>query len=270
MKRTVTIVALAGMTLAAVTLAASPALAAPPSNDTFGGAKVIVAPFNETLDTTEATTDADDIEANADCVAPATEASVWYSITPAEDGALIVDVSASDYSAGVIVVTGAPGSFSLQTCGPGSVGFETSAGTTYSILAFDDVPGAGNGGLLDVSVSEAPPPPEVSITIDPVGHFDPHDGTATVSGTYTCIGEAEFIGIDGSLRQRVGRLIVTGFFFVEEGLECSGGPLPWSATVIPDNGRFAGGRATASVFIFACGPFVCGEDSEEATIRLRR
>src|SRR6266511_1966376 len=241
MRRTPTTMALAGTVLVAVILAASPALAAPPSNDTFSGAKVITVPFSETLDTTEATTDSDDGEANADCGAPATEASVWYSLTASSDGAVLVDVSDSNYSAGVIVVTGSPGSFSLQTCGPGSVVFGTSAGTTYSILAFDDVPGGGNGGQLAISVSEAPPPPQVSVTINPLGRFDPYTGNATVSG----------------------------FFFVDGGLPCNVEASPWQATVFPDNGKFAGGRATVSVFIFACNQFICGEDSKEAMIRLR-
>jgi len=43
----------------------------------------------------------------------ATDASVWYSITPEATGALLVDLSLSDYTAGAIVVTGSPGSFSL-------------------------------------------------------------------------------------------------------------------------------------------------------------
>ena len=54
---------------------AVPVLAAAPSNDTFGGATVIGSlPFTDTLDTTEATTDATDQEANADCGAPAMDA----------------------------------------------------------------------------------------------------------------------------------------------------------------------------------------------------
>src|SRR6266542_2977404 len=166
MRRTRTTMALAGTVLVAVILAASPALAAPPSNDTFSGAKVITVPFSETLDTTEATTDSDDGEANADCGAPATEASVWYSLTASSDGAVLVDVSDSNYSAGLFVVT--------------------------------------------------------------------------------------------------------GFFFVDGGLPCNVEASPWQATVFPDNGKFAGGRATVSVFIFACNQFICGEDSKEALIRLRR
>ena len=71
------------------------------------------------------------------CGAPATDASVWYTLTGADNG-VVVDVSSSDYSAGVIVATGSPGSFELETCGPGAVAFFASSGTTYSILAFDD------------------------------------------------------------------------------------------------------------------------------------
>src|SRR5262245_26645668 len=52
-------------------LAASPASAAAPSNDVFGGAIAIGAlPFNTSLDTTQATTDADDVSANTNCGAP--------------------------------------------------------------------------------------------------------------------------------------------------------------------------------------------------------
>ena len=38
-----------------------------------------------------------------------------------------VDGSGSDYSAGVIVVTGSPGSFQSFTCGTGAVGFSAAA-----------------------------------------------------------------------------------------------------------------------------------------------
>jgi hypothetical protein len=147
---------------------AVPVLAAAPSNDTFGGATVIGSlPFTDTLDTTEATTDATDQEANADCGAPATDASVWYTVTASSDDGLAVDVSQSDYSAGVIVVTGSPGSFTFVTCGPGAVEFPTVNGETYSIVAFDDQQdGAGNGGTLVINVDVVPPPPVVALTDD--------------------------------------------------------------------------------------------------------
>src|ERR1700738_5024501 len=88
-----------------VLVGAAPAHAAAPTNDTFGGAVPIGSvPFTTSADTSQATTDADDANANAICGAPATDASVWYSTTPATDGGLVVDVSRSSYTAGVLVV----------------------------------------------------------------------------------------------------------------------------------------------------------------------
>src|SRR5262245_44463482 len=90
-----------------VLVAPGPAYAAAPTNDTFAGATAIGAvPFSTTVDTSEATTDADDAEANANCGAPSTDASVWFSLAATTNGAFVVDVSASSYSAGVLVVTG--------------------------------------------------------------------------------------------------------------------------------------------------------------------
>ena len=206
-------------------------------------------PFSDSVDTTEATTDGDDLEMNAECGAPATDASVWYEYTSAADEVVLVDVSASDYSAGVIVSLGAPGSVAVIACGPGIVGFFAGAGETYTILAFDDQEdGAGNGGQLALSMDLAPPPPEISITVDPTGSFNAKTGSATVSGTVTCSADSEFAEIDLQLQQRVGRFTVRGFGFVE--VFCDGTAQPWSAEVIGDTGLFKGGNATANVIGF--------------------
>src|SRR5258707_3865617 len=143
-----------------VLIGAAPAQSATPTNDTFGGAVPIGSvPFTTSADTSQATTDADDANANANCGAPATDASVWYSTTPATDGGLLVDVSKSSYSAGVLVVTGAPGAFEIVACGPGAVGFQAVAGTTYFPLIIDDqADRTGNGGTLVLNVDTAPPP----------------------------------------------------------------------------------------------------------------
>ena len=74
-------------------IAAAPAaLAAAPSNDTFGGATTATIGFSQVLDTTQATTDSDDAQLNASCGAPATDASVWYSLAGTDAG-VVVDVS---------------------------------------------------------------------------------------------------------------------------------------------------------------------------------
>ncbi len=248
---------------------ATPVLAAAPSNDEFAGRTVIPGlPYTETLNTTEATTDADDAELNAGCGAPATDASVWYELTPSADMAVLVDVSASDYTAGVIVATGSPGAFGpVEACGPGSVGFSATSGTTYVILVFDDQQdGGGNGGTLELSVSEAPPPPEIDITVDPVGRFNAQTGSVTLTGTVTCT-DGAFAFIDISLTQNVGRFIVRGFGFVE--MACDGTAQPWTVEVQGETGRFKGGQAVAVAFGQAC-DLDCGFTQEETTVRLRR
>ena len=98
--------------------AAAPVLAAAPANDVYAGREPIAIGDSLTVDTSEATTDADDTELNTVCGAPAMDASVWYELTATADGFIGIDVSASDYSAGVFVATGSPGSFEVLACAP--------------------------------------------------------------------------------------------------------------------------------------------------------
>ena len=248
---------------------ATPVLAAAPSNDEFAGATVIAGlAYNETLDTTEATTDAADAELNATCGAPATDASVWYAFTPAADIGVLVDTTGSDYPAGVIVATGSPGAFDpVITCGPGMVGFFATAGTTYYLLVFDDQEdGVGNGGSLVLSVTEAPPPPEIDINVDPVGTFNPQTGSVTLTGTVTCT-DGAFAFVEVQLTQQVGRFTVRGFSFFE--IACDGTAQPWTVEVSGETGLFKGGHAVAVTFGQACN-FDCGSTFEETTVRLRR
>lgn len=258
-----------GILLALLLLAlpARPALAAAPSNDTIGGATPVTVPFSETLDTTEATTDADDAQVNFNCGAPATDASVWYTLV-GDGQSVIVDVSQSSYFAGVIVATGTPGSLNLVTCGPDGVAFTAEAGTTYYVLAFDDqTDGGANGGSLSISFSAAPPPPEVSITADPRGKFNAKTGVATISGTYTCT-NSDFIDISVEARQKAGRFTVVGYGFYSDAM-CDGAPHAWTVDVAADGSKFAGGKALALSFAFSCGVFQCSDGYAEQTVILQ-
>lgn len=272
-----------GMVLAMVWFGAMPAQAEPPGNDTVEGSTAISVPFFGEQDTTEATTDEVDATLNQECGAPATDASVWYNITPDEDLGVSVLVGGSDYSAGVIVATEIEGELHVETCGPEQVSFFAEAGTTYQLLVFDDqLDGEGNGGnlVLEVEGEQVGPPPEVDLTVDPIGFFH-KDGTATVSGTFTCSGEPDFIDLFGHLQQNVGRFTINGFFGLfsegeppeengESDLSCDGSTHSWTATVFSDDGLFRGGKATVEAEIFACGFFTCSSDTVTETIRLRR
>jgi hypothetical protein len=255
---------------AAFTLAsATAATAAPPGNDTAGGATAVtVLPTTITEDTTEATTDDLDAAVNADCGAPATNASVWFTYTDTTGAGFAVDMSASDYTGGFIVTAGDPADANLVACGPTSVAVSGGApGTTYYVVAFSDT--EVNGGNLSVTFSELPPAPETTLTVDPTGKAF-KDGSARLTGTYSCTNASDFDSdIEGTLSQRVGRLKVNGFFFVYP-LMCDGQVHTWEGVVTADNGTFSGGKAAHVTLIFACGFTDCTVQEVDGTVQLRR
>lgn len=240
-----------------------------PSNDVFSGATVVTLPFSEVLNTTEATTDADDAQLNALCGAPATDASVWYVFTPVADAQVVIDVSQSDYSAGIAVGVGSQGDLSTIACGPGTVVFTATASTTYYVLAFDDqFDGTGNGGSLSISFNEFAATTLDAFTVDAFGSFDPRTGIATISGTYAC-SNGDFLSGFVDASQRVGRFRIsgTGSFFASG--TCDGATHTWAAEVFSQNGTFAGGKAMTVSFAFTCGPFTCADGYVERTVVLR-
>jgi Family of unknown function (DUF6299) len=248
-------------------LAAASAAAQAPANDTRANATVISSlPFSTTLDTTQATTDADDTEVGAACgySGPAA-ATVWYAYTPPTDQLVAIDTSGSSYSAGIGVVTGTPGSFSSVACIAGTGAFSAIAGQTYY---FDvaDISG-GTGGTLSLSVT-APTPPAVQMSVDRRGHFDPHTGTATVTGTVTCTAGAT-ADISLNLTQKVGRsATISGVGFT--GITCDGTTQPWFASVRPSSGKFKRGRARVIADAFVCNLAGCATAHVERTIKLRK
>jgi alpha-tubulin suppressor-like RCC1 family protein len=142
-------------------VAASPARAQPPPNDTFGQAiQINSLPFLQTLDTSQATTDSTDAEALAACTIPlpvTVAATVWYQYTASADQSLLISTDGSSYGAGVAVLTGSPGSLSAVACFPAPLGtFSAKAGQTYHIAVGDT--SGGSGGTLNFSVGalEAP------------------------------------------------------------------------------------------------------------------
>jgi len=219
--------------------------------------------------TTEAaaTTDADDADINANCGAPATDASVWYEVT-ATSGTLVAN-AVGDYSAGIIVATGSPGNWQVVTCGPNAVGWATTPGETYSVVVFDDQgDGGGNGGSLNLTIDDRIQlPPTISATINPTAVFNSKTSAVTVSGTATCTGPTLFSGVDVFLTQTIGRFITTGFG--EADVTCDGLTHPWSLQVFADFGKFSGGKALSATFGFACGFFECATDYQEHIVQLK-
>lgn len=251
-----------------VVVAAAPAFAAaPPSNDTIGGATAITAiPFSETVDTTEATTDDEDAAINANCGAPATNGSVWYAFEGTAP-AYLVDVSQSDFTAGVIVATGTPGNLTIVNCGPSSIGFEAGTGETYYIMAFSDDP-AVVGGQLAISVTETEPVPKVSMTVDDIGLVNKKTGLAKIFGTYTCVGTTDLLVVQGRLQQEQNGGVQIGGNFDVANLTC-GGTFDWKAEIMPESGKFQRGQAATIALTAGCNALGCNIYETLEVVRLR-
>ena len=221
-------------------------------------------PFSATLDTSGATTDAVDTQANASCGAPATGNSVWYKFTAGPNNKnIFVDASASDYFAGVLVAKGTPGSLTTVSCGPLFVTAATTPGTTYYIMVFDAF-GEG-GGTLRLNIGAAP---TIVMNVHRNALIDTH-GVVHLTGTYRCT-DARFVDVSGLLIEIVGRKVATGSFdnLGIPAARCDGKRHGWTGLVLPAKIRFAPGNAAAFINTTACGPVVCTLISQTSVVTL--
>ncbi|HZO67293.1 MAG TPA: PKD domain-containing protein [Kribbellaceae bacterium] len=145
--------------MATVIISPSAAFAAPPSNDDFANATVILSlPFSDTVDTTEATT-----EPGEPFVFCGMQQTVWYSVTPTAKAAIQVQVTGSDLTDPLVAIwradgPGLAGLSPLGECKGSGVPFDflAEAGTTYYIQIGNGF--FSSGGILSVDVQEIPPP----------------------------------------------------------------------------------------------------------------
>ena len=147
-------VVVGALVMSAVALGGS-ASAAPPANDDIGGAVVInePLPFSSTQSTLEATTSADETALQSFCGSPAFEHAVWFTATPTQDEIVAVDVSASDYGAGILILTGTPGNLSPVNCQPSRIAGPATGGQTYFVVVFGDGTTPATSGNLVLNVA---------------------------------------------------------------------------------------------------------------------
>jgi hypothetical protein len=274
-----TATAIVGLAVANIVTSAVPAHAAPPINDTQAGAIEFGVGFTATVDTSEATVDAGEQVARDYCLgigAPAFEHAVWFkTIVPAggSTSAVALDVTGSDYGAGMAILSEAGGALSVLDCVPRvylSPAFVPEG--TYYVVVFGDGTTQATGGNLVFTVSEAPPPPDVTITVNPTGTAT-REGGAWITGSVTCAGggaDAQVLFIEGQVSQTVGRLIISSYFFIEAFTPCDGATYPWEAYVPPTNGKFAGGKAATVTIATACNAFQCSGSYVESVVKLNK
>lgn len=246
-----------------VPLVTPPAAAVPPDNDSPAGAVRLRLDERVVQDTREATTDDQDGRLNSFCGAPATGASVWYTVHARRDRDMVVDLRRSDYSVGAMVFRGEPRPRTLVNCGPERVAFHARAGTTYSVMIFNDT--RDQGGRLVATLKVAPKPRiELSVARRGLAY---RNGDARVRGSYRCRGEGAGF-LFGSLEQRAGRLKIPSAFGTR--IRCDGRRHTWSVRAVSEIGLYAPGRARVVVEAQGCGLASCTTEKARRTVRLVR
>jgi hypothetical protein len=236
-------------------------------------------PFSYSQDTTEATVDAGEDVARDYCLgigAPAFEHAVWFKTVVPPGGstqAALLDVTQSSYGAGMAILQDTGSGLSVFDCVPGVfIAPPGAPAGTYYIVVFGDGTTAATSGNLVFNVDVAPPPPEVTTTLNPTGTAT-KEGGALISGTVTCTGGgagATVFFLEGQVTQTVGRLIISSYFFNELFVPCDGATYDWQGYAPPTNGKFAGGKAVTATFTTACGVVQCSQAYVEGVVKLNR
>jgi hypothetical protein len=243
----------------------APASAAPPANDDIGAATVVGAlPFSHTVDTSEATAAAGDL----DCSGLEDTHTVWYTITPRTD--VVVGLRTTPQFPEHVftsVATGSPGSLSFLQCSSlDTQTLDATAGTTY----FIQLSSAGDdpGGLVTFSVEQVRPI-SVFLALRKTGNLD--QGMVTVGGTLRCsraLPAGAEVAVQGTLSQGGASGVLVPF---HSAVGCpTRTRLRWRTTVQVLSGAFAPGPAALTATAFACDEFTCATPSTRTTrIRLR-
>jgi hypothetical protein len=255
----------AGLTI----VAAGPASAAVPSNDDFANATVVSGlPFTDaTVNTADATTQPSD-----PVLCAGAAHSVWYSYTADRNGTLSFDTFGTSFDTAVSAYTGTEGSLALVVCNDDSsntlqskVTFDTTAGTTYSIMVVGCCQTAdGASGDLVVNADLGPAPFTFDVSFA-AGSVDTKTHETVLSGSVVC-SEPGAVDIAGALQQR----LALGSFSVHTA--CSPEATTFTVPVVSSVGAFMPGKSSVRDLVTSgCGTTDCDSGSlggEVATVHL--
>jgi hypothetical protein len=255
------------LTLAMV-IAALPAaaLAAIPNDHPEQATEVTSLPFQLMQDTSAATDSPDDPE----CAAGDGH-SVWFSFTPESTIDVFANTLGSDYDTTLSVYIDDGTSLVQVACNDdwdqvqSQVFWTAEANVTYLIMvgAFGATPGGNLTFNMDEGIAP-PPPPQIDMTITVSGgSVDPRTGDVTLRGEVTCSEPAAGF-VWGEVRQRVGRVYISGYF--NESISCDVEPTPWVTTTYFESGVFKPGQAEVWGIATLYGPHT--EASFDTNLRL--
>jgi hypothetical protein len=242
-------------------------LASPPPNDDFDQASAVSSvPYVDGLDLHLATAAADD---PTDCFSGANTA--WYKFTAPASEKVGVSVNGG-FMTGVATYTGTRGSLTSLTCSPLGFGgggtFNAVKGTTYYVDVgwFSFYPYTGTEGIATIMIARsfALDPPSINADALRTGN------SVSISGTLSCNASGNALA-NVDVTQARGKNIAHGRATIFP--TCSPAGDPWSATVVPDAGRFVSGPASVTVSAQACGQpigglFDCEQKSRTVSVRI--
>jgi hypothetical protein len=221
----------------AIALAAIPAPSVvakgAPRNDDFDRARSISAlPFSSKVNIKHATQAQDDPSCRD------SGHTVWFKFTPGTDVRLMARVRGRKDNGVISVWTGQRGALTEVECGDYRPIFDATAGATYFFMV--GTYRNRRGGDIRFRLSEAPPPPTVEMTVDPVVSVNPQTEEVTVGGTITCT-NSDYTYFYGSVRQlKDDRSFISAFFYSDD-QDCDatpvGGTSPSWATASSSTGR---------------------------------
>ena len=223
-------------------------LVSPPPNDDFDQANAFSSiPYVDGLDLHLLTAAADD---PTDCLSAN---NAWYRFTAPSNEKVGVGITGG-FLTGFATYTGTRGSLVNVTCTPlgfGGGSFNTVKGTTYYIDVgwFTFAPEGLETGTITIAKSFSLEPPAINAkgTLLSSG--------VSISGTLTCNASGNALA-NVDVTQTKGRNTVHGLATISP--TCSPSGDTWTATAVPDSGRFRSGPATVTVSASACGQPISG------------
>ena len=255
---------------ATISVALDPPPPPPPANDDFANAtQVSELPFDEWVDMSGATLEADE---PIFCDWDVTDRSVWYSYTAPEDGNVSVSLDRTEGLAVAAVYRYAGESFPWSGEEPRCTRSDSDdalrmpvvGGETYLIqVKIDGTYGSPNVRVL---IQPGPPRLEIQVAAAATGGVNRVSGIARISVGIACTAEAQ--GVAGvNLRQRLTRTVVA----IGHGdLSVPCGPvMTWTDVYVSGDRPFAPGMAALTISAGAYNGWEWQEATAEATVKLR-
>jgi hypothetical protein len=255
------VLGLATLTVSLVGLSGGNVLAEPPGNDDRADASVVTAvPYEDTVDTTEATHQASDPCTDGDPFR-----TVWYSFTPSQEGRFAIRLQAEDEDYGAIFALAVPdgsGGLDIINCdwGGGTMTWRAEAGQEYLIMlgTWPD----SSSGVVHLAVLRPPRSPWVLLSVADTGRVG-RLGAALVAGRVRCPPRAGGAQVSVRVRQEFGRFIVVGRG--STGAACGE---RWTARAPNSAFRFAAGEARVQATAYVCTEYDCARRSVRKTVIL--